>query len=350
MNTSGMTVEILQDSGAHVPSNANGLSRTKWKNGKRVVSSDFIEDSETFIVEYQGRIYDIREFLSYHPGGKKTLGFYKERSLDRVLREYPHSTAAFHLFEEYALDNKRKYGELESLVNWKAPLLSQVSKLGDRYWEWVNLPVNRPIRLFQSNILEFLSVTPWYLVPIVWIPICIYFLYSGYSLIDIHSHNEVLASFVAGVLLWTIVEYLLHRKLFHFRPPRDSKILITLHFLLHGLHHKAPFDGQRLVFPPIAGILVAVGIWNIYEAIFPASLVNFIAAGTTAGYLCYDLMHYYLHYGAPKAETYLYDMKRNHNYHHFSHHDKGFGISSRIWDYVFNTSVCLRQLAKPIEW
>lgn len=34
-------------------------------------------------------------------------------------------------------------------------------------------------------------------------------------------------------------------------------------------------------------------------------------------------MHYYLHHGSPKADTYLYDMKRYHNYHHFSHHDNG---------------------------
>lgn len=67
----------------------------------------------------------------------------------------------------------------QDLVNWDAPILRQVGLMGDRYWEWVNLPVNRPIRFFQSDILELLSITPWYIMPIVWFPIVIYFFYMG---------------------------------------------------------------------------------------------------------------------------------------------------------------------------
>lgn len=45
-------------------------------------------------------------------------------------------------------------------------------------------------------------------------------------------------------------------------------------------------------------------------------------------------MHYYLHNGAPKDESYLYTMKRRHNYHHFLHHNQGNGwklLSERIY-------------------
>lgn len=130
-------------------------------------------------------------------------------------------------------------------------------------------------------------------------------------------------------------------------------------------------DGRRLVFPPIVSISVAAGVWRIYKAIFPLTTVHLIAAGTImgtftlsislqfhflpkdrptfeeitpfyrsrrsniislynrissicfTGYLCYDLMHYYMHNGAPKVGSYLYTMKRRHNYHHFLHHDQG---------------------------
>ncbi|KAF7383103.1 hypothetical protein HZH68_014952 [Vespula germanica] len=328
----------------------DAIAKSSQDERRRFISDDETEKEDKFIVKYKGRIYDIRAFLNNHPGGRKTLSSYKEKNLDRVLKEYPHSDAALHLFNEYALDNKIKYDEVESLIDWNTPLLSQVGELSDRYWQWVNLPVNRPIRLFRSDILEFLTITPWYLIPIVWIPICAYFLYTGFSLSITRQFPKGLLAFAGGVLLWTFEEYLLHRKLFHFRPPGNSKILITLHFLLHGLHHKAPFDGQRLVFPPVAGVIIAVGIWNLYISIFPDFIANFISAGTVAGYLCYDLTHYYLHYGKPNAKTYFYDLKRYHNYHHFSHHDKGFGISNKIWDYVFNTSIRLQQLAKPIEW
>ena len=73
-------------------------------------------------------------------------------------------------------------------MDWNEPLLSQVGKLADRYWEWVNLPVNRRIRLFKSNFLEYLTITPWYLVPIVWIPISIYFVCLG---IVTNNHKHI---------------------------------------------------------------------------------------------------------------------------------------------------------------
>lgn len=41
------------------------------------------------------------------------------------------------------------------------------------------------------------------------------------------------------------------------------------------------------------------------------------------GYLVYDMIHFYLHYGAPEENSYLYTMKRYHNQHHFSHSENG---------------------------
>ena len=44
--------------------------------------------------------------------------------------------------------------------------------------------------------------------------------------------------FMTGTFAWTFVEYCLHRCVFHHSPPDDSPFLITVHFLLHGQHHK----------------------------------------------------------------------------------------------------------------
>lgn len=44
--------------------------------------------------------------------------------------------------------------------------------------------------------------------------------------------------FVLGMLFWSLVEYLIHRFLFHMKPPSKSYYLITLHFIMHGQHHK----------------------------------------------------------------------------------------------------------------
>lgn len=44
--------------------------------------------------------------------------------------------------------------------------------------------------------------------------------------------------FLLGMFLWTFLEYCIHRFVFHMHPPANNYYLITLHFLLHGQHHK----------------------------------------------------------------------------------------------------------------
>lgn len=67
----------------------------------------------------------------------------------------------------------------QKLVDWDKPMLSQVGSLGTKYYEWVTSPVDRQLRLFRNPILENLTITPWYVVPIVWVPVIIYFVVAG---------------------------------------------------------------------------------------------------------------------------------------------------------------------------
>ena len=48
------------------------------------------------------------------------------------------------------------------------------------------------------------------------------------------------ALFLSGVLAWSLIEYCLHRFLFHLinHVPTDDPFWITIHFFLHGQHHK----------------------------------------------------------------------------------------------------------------
>nr|CAD7393156.1 unnamed protein product [Timema cristinae] len=240
-------------------------------------------------------------------------------------------------------------GSDTKLVDWSKPMLWQVGHLGKRYQEWVSSPVDRRLRLFQSNFVESISVTPWYIVPIFWIPILLTVLIQGYW--DNYSYikQDPLAflwftpCFFLGVVLWSLMEYSIHRWVFHHHPPEDSFTLITLHFLLHGLHHKVPFDNQRLLFPPVPAALLGALAYSLIRMLTPLWMLHFMAAGIITvktkhsseymqvfthmfpGYITYDLIHFYLHYGSPKAHTYFYHMKRYHNQHHFAHHDSGEG-------------------------
>jgi 4-hydroxysphinganine ceramide fatty acyl 2-hydroxylase len=145
--------------------------------------------------------------------------------------------------------------------------------------------------------------------------------------------------FMAGFVLWTLMEYVLHRFLFHMEPPGSSKFLIGLHFVLHGQHHKVPFHPGRLVFPPLATTAFLLPYYSLLSAALPVPVAYTVMAGTILGYTCYDLTHYYLHYGSPPPGSYLQDLKTYHVRHHYEIQDKGFGISSKLWDVVFGTLI-----------
>lgn len=57
----------------------------------------------------------------------------------------------------------------------------QVGSLGPKYKEWVLAPVDRKLRLFGSDFIESLTITSWYMVPSIWIPVMFYLIYIGYQ-------------------------------------------------------------------------------------------------------------------------------------------------------------------------
>lgn len=68
---------------------------------------------EKFLINYRARFYDICDFLKYHPGGRKVFCSFKDRSLDKAFDQNPHSKAAFHLLEDFTVDDQQKSQEYE---------------------------------------------------------------------------------------------------------------------------------------------------------------------------------------------------------------------------------------------
>jgi 4-hydroxysphinganine ceramide fatty acyl 2-hydroxylase len=64
-----------------------------------------------------------------------------------------------------------------------------------------------------GNFLEPLSKTPWWVVPMVWLPPVAYGTYIARA--GLLSTVEEAAYWGLGLFLWTLVEYILHRFLFH---------------------------------------------------------------------------------------------------------------------------------------
>ena len=133
----------------------------------------------------------------------------------------------------------------QHLVDWSKAMIPQIPKLGKQYKSWVNLPVDRPLRLFGSDYLEMLTKTPWWVVPSFWIPIITLLTFLGHH--EISEYTSEYVSFfvtlhiIGGIFIWTLLEYSLHRWVFHVETASGNPFLITFHFLLHGLHHKVSF-------------------------------------------------------------------------------------------------------------
>jgi len=111
----------------------------------------------------------------------------------------------------------------------------------------------------------------------------------------------------------------MHRFLFHIDEHLpDHPAALTLHFLLHGIHHYIPvrpsassssscarlltpplhqqMDRLRLVMPPTLFALLQYPFTQLAHALFPNWMANGIIAGSFAFYVAYDVMHYALHH------------------------------------------------------
>jgi dihydroceramide fatty acyl 2-hydroxylase len=153
-----------------------------------------------------------------------------------------------------------------------------------------------------------------------------------------------LAWIVGGYAFWTLSEYWIHRAIFHFEP--EEGLGARFHWIIHGVHHDHPNDPLRLVMPPSVSVplsaLFLAGFWLVLGA--PAAFG--FGAGFLAGYLIYDMTHYYLHHGRPRTRFGRW-LRELHMRHHFQNDERGFGISAPYWDRVFGTAVRRGARATP---
>lgn len=186
-------------------------------------------------------------------------------------------------------------------------------------------------RLFKSSYMEMMTKTHPVVIYSMYFPVIALMLYYGFSYKSLTITQE-LALFLSGVLFWSLFEYVMHRYVFHMvvETDRAKKIIYTM----HGVHHEFPRDKERLFMPPVPSLIVASLVFaGIYAGLGWFALAFF--PGFLFGYLMYGSMHYAIHAFSPPK--FLKALWRNHHLHHYKTPDKGFGVSSVIWDVVFGT-------------
>jgi len=192
-------------------------------------------------------------------------------------------------------------------------------------------------RLFKNSSLEMLTKTHPLLIWSMYLPLIIFLWYYSYTSRNM-PHSSIILSFITGIFFWTLFEYVVHRYIFHFVA--NSKMVKKIVYILHGNHHEYPRDRQRLFMPPLPSIIIAATVFSvIYCSARVTGIDRFsfsFFAGFVLGYLVYGSMHYAIHAWNPPFK-WMKPLWRNHHLHHYKQQEKGFGVSSTLWDHVFGT-------------
>ncbi len=190
--------------------------------------------------------------------------------------------------------------------------------------------------IFKNQFLESLTRTSLMQNVIVYGLIVIFLIYKA-LFIQSMAVLTFIGLFIFALSFWTLAEYILHRYVFHWIS--ENKFVMRFHFVLHGSHHLYPRDAERLLMPPVPGIIIATILFSIFYAVFsllgiPSFTWGFFP-GFFLGYLLYSFLHRATHVvKPPKRFKFLW---RHHSLHHYKYPNKAYGVSNTFWDRVFGT-------------
>lgn len=189
------------------------------------------------------------------------------------------------------------------------------------------------VRMFESDFVEFFSKVHPAVPVIIYAPVIFYLLYVSFALRHIEIVSGILL-YAVGLIMWQILEYTLHRFVFHYQP--KSAAGKRFHFIIHGVHHDYPSDSKRLVMPPSVSLPLAVFFYFLLTQAAGDLNGYVILAGLITGYLIYDMIHFAIHHFGMKSKFWL-AVKKHHMKHHFQDPERGFAISFPPVDNLFGT-------------
>ena len=201
-------------------------------------------------------------------------------------------------------------------------------------------------RLFKNQYIEYLTKTHPLVIWGIYLPVIVFMFYYSYLVLNLEL-THVLFIFFSGMFFWTFSEYMLHRFAFHFIAENERAMKIV--YIIHGNHHEYPRDRERLFMPPVPSLILSSVIFStmFFMAKWFGVTENIFSffAGFMLGYLIYGTMHYAIHAWNPPCK-WMKPLWRNHHLHHYKNEQRGFGVSTTLWDRVFGT---MFDLAKEKE-
>ncbi len=162
--------------------------------------------------------------------------------------------------------------------------------------------------------------------------LCAVLLAAGWRHLDGSAWRAPLA-LVLGLFVFSFIEYLIHRWLFHTHIPLFEQG--------HRMHHEHPlgYDSLPFFLPPI----VLLALAGLLVWLMPLGFALLLAGSITLGYITYGLSHFIIHHVRFKQPL-LRRWAGAHHVHHY-HPETNFGVTTLLWDIVFGTRY-VRQMRK----
>ncbi|KAJ1953630.1 fatty acid alpha-hydroxylase, partial [Dipsacomyces acuminosporus] len=269
------------------------------------------------------QVFDLTTFHTDHPGGSEILAQFAGQDITEAMRDgdiHVHSIQGYRVLKDFYIgevmaEDRKEYPkpeggkdemecvEEEQFLDIHKPLFPQMWNSNftkEFYIKEVHRPrhLPRPAVFFENAFLEKFTRTPWWVIPMYWSPIMCVFFSLG---LQYEPLNVMLVGFVFGLVSWTLMEYSIHRFVFHYDESiPEGKLAQIAHFFLHGVHHFLPMDSMRLVMPPALSTFLGLNILAILSCIFSPGILHAVVSGLITGYVLYDECHYWLHHGTTK--------------------------------------------------
>lgn len=195
-------------------------------------------------------------------------------------------------------------------------------------------------RYFNNPLLEKMAYTSAFTVNLIFIPLVLFFAYLSFQR---HSIMMICLGFMAGLFLWSFVEYMMHRFAFHFKFKNEK--LKWFHAILHLSHHQSVHDKRKYQTLLLLSLPTAIVGYFLLK-LFLGSYVEPVFTGFICGYVFYEFTHYSTH----KMDlVVMRSIKQHHMYHHFLNQEKNFGVTSAFWDIIFGTRLTERDKIKLLQ-
>lgn len=250
------------------------MSETVQPSSSRTFSHEELRDAaasnKQCYVTRGNKVYEVSEFLAAHPGGEDVILEYAGKDVAEIMADdsvHAHSEAALDILDEHHVgyllqknsDAKSQTSDrtgdstTRQRLSRDEPLypntglsceedLTVETDLAEDYKKHRFLDLNRPLlpqmwfggfskefyldqvhrpRYYKNgasaplfgNFLEPISKTAWWVIPIVWLPAISYGVSRGMEGMDTKLAGSLY--FLLGFGLWSIIEYCMHRFIFH---------------------------------------------------------------------------------------------------------------------------------------